>query len=124
MKDTLFPRLTHIKLTMLADKDIAKKYGYKGTFFACFGPGDDNAIGQIHLEGTHGAPIFRPPQIRLGNNKSYPVLKGKVEEELIWRAQEAFQMIRANYGKIEWGRTYRVAGTRVTRDEPKAQAKS
>lgn len=124
MKDTLFPRLTHMKLTMLENKEVAKKYGYRGTFFACFGPGDDDAIGQIHLEGTRGSPVFRPPQIRLINDKSYPVLKGKVAEELIRRSQEAFEMIRANYGKIEYGRTYRVAGTKVSIDERKIEAKA
>jgi hypothetical protein len=129
MKDTLFPRFTHVTLVTAKSKEQATALGFNGAFSICFGPGDDTAICQIHLAETDSGrrPTYKLPEILItekGRTVRRPVFKGKIRDEIIAHVNHARDMIKATYGKIGYGYTYTVAGTKVTREpeETKAEA--
>lgn len=114
--------ITHCILLMTKSKELAAKTGIHGTLLLCFGPGDENdAIGQIHFVKNGNRFEWRLPYANI-NGKNYPVLKGKLADEVLELAEQVRNTIHKDLGKTTYGRRYRIANGRAVDETPQESA--
>jgi hypothetical protein len=121
----LLKGVTYTLVTM-SKKEVAESTGIYGTLFLVFGPEPSNAISQIHLVKQDNRLLWRPPHVTLsigGQEKKYPVFKGKLADEISDSGREAYDLIKKTFGKAQFGHTYRVANGKVV-DETAAKEAS
>jgi hypothetical protein len=117
MAAKLLKGITHCILIMPKDKAVAEKNGVYAFLFLCFGPGDEDAIAQVHLTKVNDRFAWRSPHTTVGR-KSVPVFKGQLATEITLIAQEAYELVKKQFGKVRYGRKYRIAGNKAIDETP------
>jgi hypothetical protein len=104
--------MTHA-LVYVPSKEDVNGTGIRATVSLCFGPGDENAITNIHYVRSDGGLFWEVPHIsttRNGRPVKSPVFTGELLEKLCQAAARALERVKQQIGTPDWDTTYRVFG--------------
>lgn len=111
-------RITHCILLTAKDKKAAEKLGIHGVFKLCFGS-DEDCISQIHLVKLGDRFGWRIPHFQADGTSpnKLPIFRGRVAEEVTGAARDAYDTVKKQLGKVQYGHKYRIANGKA-QEEP------
>lgn len=104
--------VTHAIVTIptKADSDASR---IRALVSICFGPGDDNAIGNIAYALGEDGMYWKVPHVEIFENGIAvwsPVFRGELLEKMCQMGARSLEHVKAQIGSPKWGTKYRVFG--------------